>query len=85
MQNFEYKISDEIGLHARPAGLLAKFAKQFHSDIKMEYNGKSASAKALMGIMGLEALRGAVVSVTVEGDDELEAAKKLKEFMSENL
>lgn len=85
MQNFTYQITDEVGLHARPAGLLAKFAKQFHSDIKIGYNGKSASAKALMAIMGLEALRGAVVSVSVEGDDELEAAAKLKTFMSENI
>lgn len=85
MKKFEYKITDEVGIHARPAGLLVKFAKQYTSDIQIECNGKSASAKALMAIMGLGASQGANVTVSVSGDDEDVAFEALQKYMSENL
>lgn len=85
MKEFEYKITDEVGLHARPAGLLVKCAKQFKSDIKIDYNGKSASAKALMAVMAMGVMKDAVVKVTVEGEDEETAYTEVKKFMEENL
>ena len=85
MQKFEYVITDEIGIHARPAGLLAKCAKQFESDVIIACNGKSASAKALMSVMALGVGHGAAVSITVEGIDETEAVVAVKQFMFENL
>ena len=85
MQTFEYKITDEVGLHERPAGLLVKCAKQYKSDIKVEYNGKSASAKALMAIMAMGIMKDAVVTVSVDGEDEQEAFDGVKKFMEENL
>ena len=85
MKEFEYKITDEVGLHARPAGLLVKCAKQYKSDIKVEYNGKSASAKALMAIMAMGIMKDAVVTVSVDGEDEQEAFDGVKKFMEENL
>ncbi len=85
MQKFEYVITDEIGIHARPAGLLAKCAKQFESDVTITCNGKSASAKALMAVMALGVGNGATVSITVEGTDEAEASAAIKKFMSETL
>ncbi len=85
MQKFEYIITDEIGIHARPAGLLAKCAKQFESEIIITCNGKSASAKALMSVMGLGVGQGASVKVTAEGADEAEASEAVKKFMSETL
>ena len=85
MQKFEYVITDEIGIHARPAGLLAKCAKQFESDVTITCNGKSASAKALMAVMALGVGNGATVSITVEGTDEAEASAAIKKYMSETL
>ena len=32
MKTFEYTIKDELGIHARPAGLLVKEAKKFESE-----------------------------------------------------
>ena len=29
MKQFQYTIKDELGVHARPAGLLVKLAKQY--------------------------------------------------------
>ena len=40
MKDFQYKLMDPIGIHARPAGLLVKEAAKFQSDIKLkDYSG----------------------------------------------
>lgn len=85
MKTFSYTIKDEIGIHARPAGLLAKKAKEFESVITLEKNGKSAAATKLMAVMGMGVKHGETVNVTVEGPDEDAAAAAMQEFFSENL
>ena len=85
MKTFSYTIKDEIGIHARPAGLLAKKAKEFQSTITIEKDGKSASAAKLMMLMGLGVKRGDTVTVTVEGADEEAASAAIEEFFKANL
>ena len=85
MKEFSYIIKDEIGIHARPAGLLAKEAKAFTSKITIEANGKSADVTRLMAVMGLGVKTGAEVVIKAEGDDEDAAIAKMQEFMEANL
>lgn len=85
MQTFVYTISDESGIHARPAGLLAQTAKKFTSEIQIEKDGHSVDAKNLMLIMSLCAKCGETISISADGDDELDAIKAIEEFLKENL
>ena len=85
MKSFEYTITDEVGIHARPAGLLVKEAKQYDSVIKISKDGKSAEAKKLMALMGLGVKKGETVTVTVEGGDEEAVAAKMEELFKNNL
>jgi phosphocarrier protein len=85
MKQFEYVITDEVGIHARPAGLLVKAAKEFTSNVTITCEGKSADAKKLITLMGLGVKKGQNVTVTVEGDDEETAAAGLEAFFKENL
>ena len=85
MQKFRYVITDEIGIHARPAGLLVKEAKGFDSKITLEANGKSADATRLMSVMGMGVKQGTEVVIKAEGPDEKAAAAKMEEFMKANL
>ena len=85
MQSFSYTIKDEIGIHARPAGLLAKRAKEFQSVVTLEKDGKTAAATKLMAIMGMGEKCGDTVNVTVDGADEEAAAAAMEEFFKENL
>lgn len=85
MKTFTYTIKDEVGIHARPAGLLAKKAKDFESVITIEKSGKSAAATKLMALMGLGVKCGDTVTVTIEGADEVRAAAEMEKFFSENL
>lgn len=85
MKEFKYVITDEIGIHARPAGMLAKEAKAFSSKITLEANGKSAEVTKLMAIMSLGVKNGAEVVIKAEGDDEDAAIIRMEEFMKANL
>ena len=84
MKTFSYEIKDEVGIHARPAGLLAKKAKEFQSTITLEKDGKSAAATKLMAVMGMGVKCGDTVNVTVEGADEDTAAAAMEEFFKSN-
>ncbi len=84
MKTFSYTVKDEVGIHARPAGLLAKKAKEFQSTITLEKDGKSAAATKLMAVMGMGVKCGDTVNVTVEGADEGTAAAAMEEFFKSN-
>ena len=85
MKQFTYTITDEVGIHARPAGLLVKAAKGFSSQVMIQKGGKSVDVKKLMVLMGLGVKCGDTVEVTIEGDDEVAAAEALEKFFKENL
>ena len=85
MKTFAYTIKDEVGIHARPAGLLAKKAKEYESTITLEKGGKTAVATKLMAIMGMGVKCGDTVSVTVDGADEEKAAAEMEAFFNANL
>ena len=85
MKTFSYVITDELGIHARPAGMLVKKAAEFQSTITVEKDGKKADAKRIMALMSLAAKKGAKINVTVEGPDEAAAAVAVEKFIKENL
>ncbi len=85
MRSFEYTIKDETGIHARPAGLLAKTAKAFNSDISITKDGKTVSCTKLMAVMGLAVKCGDIVTITISGEDEEEAERTVKDFFYDNL
>lgn len=85
MRSFEYTIKDEQGIHARPAGLLAKTAKALEGEVTIGKNDRSVSASKLMAVMGLGIKCGDTVTVSINGGDEAAAEKKLREFFEANL
>lgn len=45
MRSFVYVITDRVGIHARPAGMLVKEAQQYRSEILVSKGEKEADAK----------------------------------------
>lgn len=84
MREFEYVIREDVGLHARPAGLLVREASTMSSVVTVECKGIKAEAKKLFGIMGLSAECGDTVRVTVEGKEEERDAERLRSFFEKN-
>ena len=85
MKEIKYVITDENGIHARPAGILVKKSKEFNSNIKITKVSKSADAKKLFNVMGLAVKQGDEIIVTIDGEDENTATQELQEFLSNNL
>ncbi len=85
MKKFSYTIRDEVGIHARPAGMLVKEAKKYESRIIILKDGKKAEATKLMAVMGLGVKCGQNVEVEIEGADEDAAFEAVKTFFEANL
>ena len=86
MKSFEYTITDPVGIHARPAGLLVKEVKSFAgSTITLAKGDKSVNALKLMAVMQLGIKQGETVTVSVEGGDEEAVAAALEAFFKANL
>ena len=86
MKQFTYTITDPSGIHARPAGMLAKAAKALDSTVTIEKeDGKTSVATKLMAIMGLVIKCGNTVTVKIEGGDEEANAAVIEQFFKDNL
>ena len=84
MKSFEYTITDPVGIHARPAGLLVKEIKQYASTITVNKGEKSVNALKLMVLMGMGIKQGDTVRVDIEGADEDTAAAAIEAFFKAN-
>ncbi|MEG2017748.1 MAG: HPr family phosphocarrier protein [Clostridium sp.] len=85
MKEINYVIKDELGIHARPAGLLVKEASKFDSDILIKTKGKEADAKKILRVMGLVVKQGDEVIVTCDGSDEAAAIEAMNHFFTHTL
>ena len=85
MKQFTYTIKDELGVHARPAGLLVKLAKKYASKVTIEKDGKTCDMRKLMAVMGMGVKCGDTVTVSVDGADEETAFAEMQAFFQQNL
>jgi len=82
----EVLVKNATGLHARPATLLVKKASSFKSDVSIEFNGRKANVKSLIGVLSLGVTKNSTVNVIASGDDEnlaVEEIVKLIESLEE--
>lgn len=70
-------VKNATGLHARPATLLVKKASSFKSDVSIEFNGRKANVKSLIGVLSLGVTKNSTVKVIASGDDESLAVEEI--------
>jgi multiphosphoryl transfer protein len=81
------QISDRValghdhGIHARPAALIANFAKTSAAEISLAVRGRSANAKSAVALMSLGAQRGDELTLTASGDGAEQAVRELKKLV----
>ena len=86
MTSFNYTITDPVGIHARPAGLLVKEIKSFAgSAVTITKGEKSVNALKLMALMQMGIKQCDTVTVSVDGGDEAAVAAALENFFKANL
>lgn len=85
MKQFHYIITDKAGIHARPAGVLVKKAKNFESSIEVRKDVRKADAKNLLELMGLGIRFNDEIIVEVSGTDEEAACDEIRRTLKEVL
>lgn len=86
MKTITYTITDPLGIHARPAGLLVKAAKAFAgTEITLTKGDKTAKCTQLMKLMGMGIKGGDTVTITASGDGEDAAIEAMEAFFHSNL
>ncbi len=81
MPTCQLTISNEEGLHARPAAKFVKLANHFPCEIWVEKDDEEINGKSIMGLMMLAAAKGSVISVSAEGEEAETALEKLTELV----
>lgn len=84
MKKFDYTLNLKMGIHARPAALIADRAKFVDSMVVVSFGDKAADASKVMDMIGLGAKRGDTVTVIVEGSDEDTVAEDMEKLFKEN-
>lgn len=85
MKQFTYTVTDPVGIHARPAGLLVKEIKNYTSTVMIAKDDKSVNALKLMALMGMGIKCGDTVTVSVEGANEEADVAAIEAFFKANL
>ena len=85
MKSFIYTVPNLARIHARPAGMLVKEAKQFKSRLSVAKGERKADLKKLFAIMSLGIKQGDVITLEAEGPDEETAISAVETFLKANL
>ena len=74
-------IINKLGLHARAAAKFVATSSRFASSVKVSRAGKVIDGKSIMAVMMLAASKGTELELTIDGEDEQEALKAVKQLI----
>lgn len=79
----DLKIINRLGLHARPAALIAQTAAGFTCTLELTKDNVTINAKSIMGVMMLAAEFGSSVRISANGADEEQAVQALEKLFND--
>jgi phosphocarrier protein HPr len=77
MPEREVTLTNDVGLHARPAAVFSKAATRFAADVKVTKGGSEANAKSIMAVLKLDVRKGDAITIATEGEDADDALDEL--------
>ena len=77
-------VTNKLGIHARPAGMIVDITGQSKSDIFIVFEGSKANAKSILNVMMLAIPLGSEVKFEVDGEDEELVVQKLEQLFHDN-
>ncbi len=82
MPSQSVEVVNEVGLHATPLAQFVAKARAFaDTTIRVRHGEREADGKSLIGLLTLEALKGAVIDITTEGPQADDALAVLTELV----
>ena len=80
----ETVLTNQVGLHARPATFFIQKANEFKCGIWLERGDRKVNAKSLLGVLSLGIVKGGEVTIIADGEDEAEAMAALLHLVATN-
>ena len=78
----ETTVSNQVGLHARPATFFIQKANEFKCSVWVEKDDRRVNAKSLLGVLSLGIVKGTSINLIADGPDEEAAINALVELIS---
>ena len=78
----DFRVSNKLGIHARPAAMFVKTANRFSCEIFVEKDGEKVNGKSIMGLMMLAAGPGSKLTVHAQGHDAPLALSELETLIN---
>ena len=83
MKVINYEVKNPLGIHARPAAILAQACTNFKAAVTIECNGETASGNNVLQILALHAAKGSTLKITIDGEDADACAEKVLAALDE--
>ncbi|MFR9729650.1 dihydroxyacetone kinase phosphoryl donor subunit DhaM [Saccharopolyspora sp. MS10] len=80
----EFELRNEVGLHARPAAMLARCLAGLRADVRVRVRGSEADAASVLGLMGLGARKGDRATLVATGADAEEAVRRILALVADD-
>jgi phosphocarrier protein HPr len=81
MPQRQLTLTNEVGLHARPAAIFSKSASKFECDVVVVKDGNEANAKSVMSVLKLDVRKGDSITLKTEGGEADQALSELAELI----
>lgn len=86
MRKFDYVIRDELAMHFGPAGRMAELCKYYEdTTATLEMGTRTADIRRPMKVALMGIRKGDKVTVTCEGDSEVELLDVLYQYFEEHM
>lgn len=85
MLSKEVVIVNDVGLHARPATFFIQKANSYKASIWIEKEDRRVNAKSLLGVLSMGIVKGTVITIIADGEDEFEAVEGLEHLINNEL
>jgi phosphocarrier protein HPr len=79
----EVTVTNQAGLHTRPASMIVRTASKFRAEFYIQKDDYEINGKSIIGVMTLAAEQGSTLTLVLEGDDEEEAAAAISQLFEQ--
>jgi phosphocarrier protein len=75
-------VTNQAGIHTRPASMIVRTAAKFDAEFYIQKDGYEINGKSIIGVMTLAAEQGSTLTLIFDGDDEQDAAVAMQELFA---
>ncbi|MFQ5570163.1 MAG: HPr family phosphocarrier protein [Rhodothermales bacterium] len=75
-------VTNQAGVHTRPASMIVRTAAKYQADFFIQKDGYEINGKSIIGVMTLAAEQGATLTLMFDGVDEREAAAAMEQLFA---